>query len=369
MQKNKQKILILSNSIDGLFSFRKEVVKTILSKGYEVYISVPKGNTEKEEYFIKEGCLIEYLFIDRRGINPIQDLKLFFRYKTLMKKIKPSVVLTYTIKPNIYGGFAARCVHIPQLANITGLGSSINNDGIIQKIALILYKLGLYKTAITFYQNNTIKEFCEKNRIGKKGILLPGSGVDLKWNPFQEYPTEIPLKFLFIGRVMKDKGIDEFISMANYIRSKYSTYVEFHVLGGCEENYKDILLDLQKKQIIYWHGFVSDIRPYIKDSHCTILPSYHEGMANVLLESCAAGRPIIASNISGCKEIINDGINGFLCEARNSNSLIEKVELFISLPNNVKAEMGFAARKKVENEFDRNLVIETYMEEIENILE
>lgn len=363
-----KKVLILSNSIDGLFYFRKEVVNAILSKGYDVYISVPEGTKEKEDYFINNGCKIEHQNINRRGTNPLQDFKLLLSYNKLIKNIKPSIILTYTIKPNVYGGIAARINKIPQLANITGLGSSINNKGISNRIALNLYKLGLSKASIVFYQNNSIKEFCQNNHIGKEGILLPGSGVDLNWHSFHHYPElGKTIRFLFIGRVMKDKGIDEFITMVKNIRSKYPN-VEFSILGECEEDYKVVLNKLQNDKLLHWHGTVSDVRPYIRDSHCTILPSYHEGMANVLLETCAAGRPIIASNINGCKEAIDNGKNGYLCKVKSSEDLTNKVELFINLSHKVKSEMGCAARKKMEYEFDRKIIIDEYLKEIERFI-
>ena len=232
---------------------------------------------------------------------------------------------------------------------------------------LLLYKIGLSKAQTVFCQNPSIKDLCEKYRIGKNGILLPGSGVNLEWHTFLPYPdfTE-SIKFFFIGRIMKEKGIDEFIEMVNYIQVKYEN-VEFHLLGGCEENYQSLLEKLQKENKLVWHGRVSDVRPFIKQAHCTILPSYHEGMANVLLETCAAGRPVIATNINGCKEVIDDGISGFLCKVRDSRSLIDCVEKFINLPYSVKVEMGLAARKKVELEFDRKMVIQSYLDEIRNI--
>ncbi|MBQ7820365.1 MAG: glycosyltransferase family 4 protein [Bacteroidales bacterium] len=361
-------ILILANSIVGLFSFRKEVVHAYIKEGYKVYISIPKGEEVKEQYFIDNGCILIYQNIDRRGTNPIQDLKLLCCYIKLIKRIKPIAVLTYTIKPNIYGGIAARIKNVPQLANITGLGSSINGTGLLSKFSLFLYKLGLSKAHTVFYQNQMIKIFCEKNNIGNKGILLPGSGVNLDWHVFQPYPEkESTITFLFIGRIMKDKGIDEFISMVKYIRSKYKN-VDFRLLGECEENYQQILNHLQNDGLLIWHSHVSDVRPYLKASHCTILPSYHEGMANVLLESCATGRPIIASNINGCKEAIDDGVNGFLCEVKNTESLKDKVEAFINLSYEEKKQMGIAARKKVEREFDRNIVVNAYLEETEKVI-
>lgn len=360
-------ILILANSIVGLFSFRKEVVQALIDEGYRVYISIPRGEELKEQYFIDKGCSLLYQHIDRRGINPFHDLKLLYSYYKTIRRIKPVVVLTYTIKPNIYGGIASRMNNVPQLANITGLGSSINGTGWLAKFSLILYKLGLSRARTIFYQNEMIKTFCNKNHIGKNGILLPGSGVNLEWHDFHPYPSnESIITFLFIGRVMKDKGIDEFLSMVKRIRSKYEN-VDFHILGDCEENYQAVLIQYQNDGLLKWHGNVSDIRPYIKSAHCTILPSYHEGMANVLLETCAAGRPIIASNINGCKEAIDDGVNGFLCEARNAENLIEKVEAFLVLPYKEKIQMGKAARKKVEKEFDRQIVVSKYLKEIEQI--
>lgn len=364
-----KKILVLANSIVGLFSFRKEVVKSILSEGYKVYISVPKGEKDKEQYFINEGCILIHQEIDRRGTNPIRDLNLLLDYHKLIRTINPIAVLTYTIKPNIYGGFAARINNVPLLANITGLGSSINGTGFLSKISLQLYKVGLSKAHTIFYQNQQIRDFCSEHNIkGKNNILLPGSGVNLNWHLLQPYPTkESIINFLFIGRIMKDKGIEEFLSMVEHVNAKYDN-VNFQVLGSCEEDYKKILNKYQNEGFLQWYSHVSDVRPFIKLSHCTILPSYHEGMANVLLESCAAGRPIITTNINGCKEAVDDGVNGFLCEVKNSKSLIEKVERFIKLSHEEKTSMGLAARKKVEREFDRNIVVNTYLKEIRNII-
>ena len=174
------------------------------------------------------------------------------------------------------------------------------------------------------------------------------------------------MEFNFIGRVMKDKGIVEFFEMAEYIHEKYPK-TEFHILGNCEEHYEEQLKAMQDKGIVIWHGAVPDVRPYIKDSWCTVHPSYHEGLANVLLETCAAGRPVIACNIDGCKEAIDDGVNGYLCKVKDVNDLTEKVEKFINLSYEQKVKMGITARKKVEREFDRHLVIDTYLEEIKSI--
>lgn len=364
---DKKNVLIVTNSIGGLFSFRKEVVKAIIDNGYNVVISCPSEYGEKTDFFVNLGCQIEPTLVDRRGTNPLHDMKLVLRYLKLMRKMKPMAVLTYTVKPNVYGGIAARLTGVPQLANITGLGDAIENPGLLQKFTIFMYRLGLKKAQKVFYQNSSIQEFCQQHHIGKEGHLLPGSGVNLEWHSFKEYPAEESImKFTFIGRVMKDKGIEEFFEMAKNLHSKYPQ-VEFHILGRCEEHYEKQLKSLQDEMVVIWHGAVTDVRPFIKDSHATILPSYHEGMANVLLETCAAGRPVITCDINGCKEAVDDGVNGYLCKVKNAQDLTVKVEQFINLPYEKKMQMGLSARQKVERKFDRNLVIDAYLEEIKRI--
>ena len=359
-------ILILANSIIGLFSFRKEVVNAIIEAGNKVVISVPSDDSEKIKYFQDIGCEIVASGMDRRGTNPFRDISITCQYWKLIRSYNPIAVLTYTIKPNVYGGIAARCCHVPQLANITGLGDAIENPGLLQKFSILMYRFGLRKAKLVFYQNKSIQEFCQQHHIGNKGLLLPGSGVNLEWHTFQNYPArDSIMKFNFIGRVMKDKGIMEFLGMAEYIHDKYPQ-TEFHIFGNCEEHYEEQLKSMQDRGVVTWHGPVSDVRPYIKDSWCTIHPSYHEGMANVLLETCAAGRPVIACNINGCKEVIDNGVNGFVCNVRDIDDLIRKVEIFIQLPYEQKVKMGKEARKIVERDFDRNKVIDLYLKEIKS---
>lgn len=363
----KSKLLILTNNLGGLFSFRKEVIKALLDEGYDIIIACPPQNDNKSEYFRDIGCTIKEVQMDCRGTNPLRDMSLLMQYRKHMRLIRPAAILTYTIKPNVYGGIAARWCGIPQLANITGLGGAIENPGILQSFSIFMYRFGLKKARKVFYQNVSIQEFCQKYKIGEQGCLLPGSGVNLEWHTYQNYPPEVePIRFNFIGRVMKDKGIEEYFEMAKTIRKKYPQ-TEFHILGRCEEDYEEQLKIKQKEGSVIWHGSVSDVRPYIKDSYCTILPSYHEGMANVLLESCAAGRPVITCDINGCKEAVDDCVNGYLCKVKDAQDLTNKVERFINLPYEQKVQMGLAARKKVEQEFDRSIVINAYLDEIKKL--
>ena len=360
-------ILVLTNNIGGLHSFRKEVIKAIVEAGYNVYISEP-DNDERVNYFKEIGCNIIKTSFNRRGINPFADLNLLRRYYKYIKKLKPIAVLTYTIKPNIYGGVASRLCKVPQLANITGLGDSIENGGLLSKIAVALYRIGLSKTKLVFFQNSNDLERCIHYGIANKNsILLPGSGVNLSHHIFQPYPPkEEPITFLFIGRLLKDKGTEEFFSTAQIIKKKYPNTI-FQILGKCESSYQHQLDHLIKDGIIEYLGTTTDVRPYIGNAHCTIMPSYHEGMSNVNLESAANGRPVITTNVPGCRETVDNGITGYLVNPRSAKSLIEKVEQFILLPYEKKYEMGHAARQKVESEFDRNIVVNAYMEQINKL--
>ena len=358
-------ILILTNSVIGLFAFRKEVVGAMVANGCRVWISSPNDDDEKYASFREMGCEMLETPVDRRGTNPLRDVGLLRRYLRLMREVKPSAVLTYTIKPNVYGGMAARWAKVPQLANITGLGTAIENPGPLQKVSVAMYRFALKKAKTVFYQNVTIQKFCEEKGIGRHGMLLPGSGVNLEWHSLQPYPPqESPVRFLFIGRMMRDKGTDEFLKMAATVKAAHPQ-VEFHILGPSEDDYEARVAEAHAQGTVVWHGSVPDVRPYMREAWCTVHPSYHEGMANVLLESAAAGRPVITTNVPGCREAVEDGLTGFLCPARDASALTAAVERFLSLPYDEKVRMGIAGREKMQREFDRELVVRAYLEQLE----
>ena len=360
-------ILILTNSIGGLHSFRKEVVKAICDEGFKVYISVP-ADAPQAEYFREIGCEIILTEFNRRGMNPLADFKLMLTYRKLISRLKPVAVLTYTIKPNIYGGMAARLCRVPQLANVTGLGDAVENGGWMQKLTISLYKMGLGKARRIFFQNESNRNFGIRMGIADdSSILLPGSGVNLQHHAYQEYPAEEGrIRFLYIGRLLKDKGAEELFEAAKAIKAKYPQ-TEFQIVGNVEGDYQKQLDKLVSDGIVRFLGLQTDVRPFISAVECTIMPSYHEGMSNVNLESAANGRPVITTNVPGCKETIDDGKTGFLIEAKNSQSLINAIERFIALPYGQKALMGREGRKKVEKEFDRKIVVDAYLNEINKI--
>ncbi len=358
------KILILTNSITGLRSFRIEVMKKFRDEGHDVAIYCPEH--EETEEFTEIGCKVSFVKnIQRRGTSVFTDVKLFFEYLKILLRERPDMVFTYTIKPNIYGAMACAVLGIPCVPNITGLGSAVENGGKMQLLTVFLYKLGFIRVKKVFFQNKENMDFFVKKKIARgKHELLPGSGVNLERFGLMPYPEKDTVEFAFISRIMKEKGADQYFEAAEYIKEKYPNTV-FHVCGSCEEAYQEKLRQLHEKGIINYHGRLRDIREIHKEIHCTIHPTYYpEGMSNVLLESCASGRAIITTDRSGCREIVDDGVNGYIVKQKNTQDVIEKIEKFLALSFEERKEMGLRGRKKVEKEFDRNIVIDKYMTEL-----
>ncbi len=361
-----KKVVILSNHHSYTYNFRKEIIQRLIDEGYKVYVVLPYG--EKVELLKEMGCEFIDLPLDRRGMNPLTDLKLLMSYNRIIKSIKPDVVLSYTIKPNLYGGLVCRRLKIPYIANVTGLGSAFEDKSLMKKFILALYMVAFKKINCIFFQNEENKNLFEKEKIALgKHKLIPGSGVNIDYFKYLDYPKDDIVEFCFISRIMKEKGIEEYIEVAKYIRNKYPN-TKFHVLGFCEEGYESTLKELQERGIIEYHGMQNDIRKFHSKSHCTIHPTYYpEGMSNVLLESAACGRPIITTDRTGCREIVDNGVNGFIVNEQDSKDLIEKVEKFLKLDYEEKKSMGIAGRKKVEKEFNREIVVESYIKEIKKV--
>ncbi|MGZ9868304.1 glycosyltransferase family 4 protein [Priestia endophytica] len=365
-----KKIMILVNDDIWLYKLRKEVIKGLLDEGYEVYLSSPKG--EYIEILMSWGCKFIETRVDRRGKNPINDMKLFINYIKVLKRVKPDVVLTYNIKPNIYGGLACRYLNIHYINNITGLGSGFIKDSLMKKYLSFMYRMSLKKSSCVFFQNKSDMNTFLKIDVIKEGNyeLIPGSGVNLNDYQYKEFPNPEPLIFNFMGRIMKDKGIDEYLEAAKVITKNYPN-TKFNLIGFVEETqsyYKEKITSYQKEGYINYLGFQSDIKPFVEKAHCLIQPSHGgEGISNVLLETAATGRALIASDIPGCRETIEEGTNGYTFKAQDSTSLIEKIERFIALSYNEKVEMGKKSREKVSIEFDRNIVVRAYINKINQI--
>lgn len=361
------KILFLANDGEGLYKFRKELIQTLL-KDNEVFISLPKDKyiPKLEEL----GCKYIDTKFNRKGTNPIKDIQLYKFYKNKLNEIKPDIVLTYTIKPSVYGGLACQSLNIPYIVNITGLGSAIENGGLLEFISLSLYKIGIKKAIKVFFQNSFNRDFMINKGIvkNKQCDLVPGSGVNLKEYNVLEYPNDETIDFTYIGRIMKEKGFDQYIEAAKYIRNKYPKS-RFHIAGEYEDDYKQIVNELMKDNIVIYHGSVENmVNEIYKKVQCVIHPTYYaEGLSNVLLESLACGRPIITTDRPGCREVVEDEVNGYIVRQKDTNDLINKIEKFISLSLEQRKQMGLNGRNKIEKEFDRNIVIDKYLREINSI--
>ena len=359
------RVLIIANADIGLYKFRKELLEELVKEN-EVYIALPKG--EFYEDLLAIGCKYIITQLDRHGTNPVKELKTVFEYKKIIKRVKPEIVFTYTIKPNVYAGMACAALNIPYVANITGLGTAVENPGLMQVLTVNLYKYGLRKAQKVFFQNTENRDFFVKKGVVKKAYdLLPGSGVNLKNYMVTEYPNGPTVDFVFVSRIMKEKGIEQYLEAAKEIKARHSE-TRFHICGFCEQNYEQVFKDMSDEGIIIYHGLVKDMSAIYKQMSCTIHPTYYpEGLSNVLLESSASGRPIITTNRSGCREVVDDGINGYVVEEKNSKDLIEKIELFLEKSVEERKQMGIAGRKKVEKEFNRQIVIDKYLAELKSV--
>ncbi len=366
IMKNKaerKKVLFLANHFITLFSFRKELIQKLVENGYDVYLSIPE---DENSYFENMGCHIILTDIDRRGMNPKNDLKLIAFYKKMISKINPDIIFSYTIKPNIYGCMVSGKKY-KQVCNITGTGATFLEDNMVAKICKILYRFSVRKCYKILFQNIGDRDFfIENNLVHNNYEMIPGSGCNLEEHTFQPMPEDDVTRFIFIGRVMKLKGIDEYLEAAKNIKKKYPN-TEFLIAGWNEEKeYKQIVTDYQKQGFVNYIGFRNDIGDWITKCHCTVLPSHGgEGVPNVLLESAAMGRVCIGSKISGTMDVIDDSVNGYLFETGSASSLTQQIEKFLKLSAEEKAAMGKAGREKVEREFDRQIVIKKYCDEVE----
>lgn len=350
------KVMILANDAVGLYQFRKELICALLTQN-EVIISLPNGNFIDE--LVADGCKFIDTPVDRRGINPVTDIRLFQSYWRILKSEKPDLVITYTVKPNVYGGFAARIAGIPYAVNITGLGTAFQSNGMLRKVVTQMYKLGCKNAKVVFFENaENCQIFLDEHIVREQQTcLLNGAGVNLEHYKITEYPAGDETKFLFIGRVMKEKGIDElFAAMRKLVAEGFTCSLD--VVGIYEEDYKEDIAQGESEGWLHYHGYQKDVRPFIANCHCFVLPSWHEGMANTNLECAASGRPVITSNIHGCLEAVEDGVSGFLCKKQNADSLYEAMKRFCALPAEERKVMGLAGRKRMETVFDKRKVVE-----------
>lgn len=367
-QQTTRKILVMANRDFVLYNFRVELLERLLEERWEVYICLPDG--PKVKLMIDMGCRFVPVEIDKRGTNPFRDIKLIRCYREIFKKIQPDMILTYTTKVCIYAGIVAGQMKIPYIMNVSGLGTAVEQPGLLQPLMIRLYRKAAKKAQCVFFQNTENQKFFHEHHMYRgRERLIPGSGVNLEKWKYLEYPSEEKgLNFLFIARVIREKGIEEYLYCAETIKQKYPN-TTFHVLGPCDGEYKDILRTYEKRGIIQYHGEVSDTAEYLRSAHCLIHPSFYpEGISNVCLEAAASGRAVITTNRAGCRETVQDGVTGYLVPVKDKIELTHDIEVFLSMGEYARANMGLLGHKKIEKEFDRKLVVRAYWEEILRVI-
>ena len=339
-----------------LYRFRRELIEA-LQKEHEVVLSMPFVGHEEDFHAMGLKCI--KTDVDRRGINPKTDLKLIHAYWKLLKEEQPDLVITYSIKPNIYAGLTCSMMKIPFCANVQGLGTAFQHKRLAQFVTA-LYRTALKKAKVVFFENiGNAQEFINRKILPPEKItVLPGAGINLEAYPNAPYPSNDRMHFLYLGRIMKEKGVDELFTAMRRLYNEYGNAVQLDLVGFFDDDYEEEVNALVEDGIAVFHGFQTNPVPYYVSADCVILPSYHEGLSNVLLEAAAIGRPVITSDIHGCKEAVDPGISGLLCRVKDADDLYRKMRQIVNMRRPEREAMGLAARQKVEREFDKKMVVQ-----------
>ncbi|MCG9606867.1 glycosyltransferase family 4 protein [Vibrio alginolyticus] len=369
-----KKIVITSNTSWYLFNFRKNTILALKEEGYKVVAVAPRDNYSKKLIDIGvEYCNIN---IDQGGTNPLKDFRTLLGFLKLYFRNRPDVVLNFTPKNNIYSTIAARFVGAKAINNIAGLGMVFINENLTAKLARLLYRVSQPKAHIIFFQNEDDRALFAKHKLAPLEITdrVPGSGADLSRFAVSPSRDDGTIRFLLIARMLYDKGIGHYVEAARELKAKYGNAVEFRLLGFLDVNNPSAVSkqDMQSwvdEGIVNYLGTSDSVEKEIAQVDCMVLPSfYREGVPKSLLEACAMGKPIVTTDNVGCRETVDDRINGYLCEPRSTKSLVEKLDLMIAHSHEQRLEMGLQSRTKVENEFDEKIVINKYLEAVKSAL-
>ena len=365
------KIALVANTSWNIYNFRAGLVAYLLKEGHEISIIAPEDEYSKN---LKDWQVTYYpIELENKGTNPISDTRFYRQLVLLYKQISPDVVLHFTIKPNIYGTLACQRLKIPCINNVSGLGTTFIHKRFSSKIAHLLYRFSFKFAHKVFFQNKEDLELFVKKKLVKeeKTGLLAGSGINLKKFQPQSTPHN-HFTFLMIARLIYDKGIREYVEAARIVKKQFPEVI-FQIIGGFEKNTKNPL-NISSEEVASWEttidylGTKEDVRPYIGLADVVVLPSYREGTPRSLLEAAAMAKPLLATDVVGCREVVENGKNGFLCQAQNASSLAEKMIQFLEASPFILQEMGAYSRKKVEVQFDETFVFQSYQKAIEAVM-
>ena len=365
------RIALVINTSWNIYNFRMSLIKALLSEGHEVVAIAPQDNYS--ERLIAAGCRFVAVQMEK-GTNPFTDLKLTWRLYQTYKRVKPDVVLHYTIKPNIYGAIAAHWAGVPAINNVSGLGTVFITKDYISSIALRLYRISFRYPAKVFFQNEDDRKLFLRNGLVRAGVteVLPGSGINLEeFVPAPEFKRNQPFVFLMVARVLFDKGIVEFVQASKMVQEKYPQ-VKCRLLGQIDERSRSGVKQQQLEEwlatgVIEYLGTTDDVAAVVVKADCVVLPSYREGTPRTLLEAAAMAKPLIATNVPGCREVVEQGVNGYLCRARSAQDLADKMLQMLQLSNPELERMGQASRQIAVTRFDDRLVIRKYLQAITEV--
>ena len=366
----KPTVVICSNYAWTVYNFRMSLIRRLKTEGYKVIVVTEFDGYENEIGL--EVDVIEPLFISRKGVNPFVDVFTIIDLIRHLRKFKPDMLLAFSIKPVIYGSMAAKILRIPSIIMITGLGTAFITNNWITKVVKKLYRFALSSVSVVFFQNVDDRDiFVEQKLVDEKVCrYTPGSGVDIDKFTYSTLPNTPEFTFLLIARMLWDKGIGEFVEAAKTVKLKYPN-TRFQLLGplGVQNrtSIKSTEMEAWENEgIIEYLGETDDVTGYIEKACCVVLPSYREGTSRVLLEAAAMGRPLIATDVPGCREIIDDGVTGLLCDPRDYAALAQKMEVLLELSYETRREMGVKGREKVENGFREEIVCDLYINALES---
>ena len=368
-----KKILISLNTAWNLLNFRAGLIQELIRSGFEIIAAAPKDKYVAELEMI--GCRFVHLEMDNQGTHPLRDLLLLWRYWRLFKTERPDLNLFFTVKPNVYGSLASSFCGIPFINNVSGLGAVFIRGGWLRKFVSVLYRLAFRSSNRVFFQNRDDLGLFLENKLVKVDVtdVLPGSGINLhRFTPSDDVdskPLTSPFRFLLIARMLKDKGVVEFVNAAQLLK-ELGVKAEFCLMGFLDvQNPAAISSEKMKewtdKGYVKYLGTSDNVREHISLAGCIVLPSYREGTPRTLLEAAAMGKPIITTKVVGCKEVVEHGVNGFLCEVKNVQDLALKMKEMLLLSESQRKLMGRNGRSKMEKEFDENIVIQKYLEVID----
>jgi glycosyltransferase involved in cell wall biosynthesis len=373
--RQRPRILLSINTAWNVYNFRANLVRALIKQRYEVVAAAPPDAYSAR--LGELGCRYVPLPIDSKGASPLQDMQLMGRYWRLLRGERPDVFLGYTIKPNVYGSLIAHILGIPVVNNIAGLGTAFIKDTWLTRLAKALYRTALRRSHTVFFQNDDDRQFFISEKIVRRRQtrLVPGSGIDLSRFSLNENARRIegePFRFLLVARLLWDKGVGEYVEAARIVR-RHAPKARFQLLGFLDvENRtavpRSTVNRWSTEGIVEYLGVTDDVRPVLAAADCIVLPSYREGTPRSLLEAAASGRPVIATDVPGCRQVVEDAVNGYLCNPRDSKDLAEKMLKMICLSNEERRAMGRAGRLKMEQEFDERIVITRYLEVIEQLL-